>query len=334
MLNIDIVGVKMKKKSFILLLISFFITLNLNVKGASASEVKYFLGGIPVGIELTTRGATVVGTCEVVTNEGVVSPSKKAGITAGDVILSIDSIEVNDAFDVELSLKNGNDKCLMLDRRGEIVNVSVKPAKDLSGNYKLGIFIKNGVSGIGTITYFSSNGRFASLGHPVFLNDKIAEIKKGNLYSCQITSYISGEYCKPGELKGVFIKDKIIGVIDKNAENGVFGNMNRGFECYPKREIQIGEGKIGEACIYTTINGNVPKEYSISIVKTDYRENNVKNFVIKINDKELIEKTGGIVQGMSGSPIVQDGKLIGAVTHVFTNDPLRGFGISIENMIA
>ncbi len=322
------------RKKFLLVIGIFVVSLFTgNIYNVKADNIKYYLGGMSAGIELVTRGASIVGVGEVVTREGAVSPSKKAGVIPGDIILSIDSFEVNDAVDVEFALKNGKEKHLAILRGEEIINLIITPALDLSGNYRLGVFIKNGINGIGTITYFSSNNRFASLGHPVFVNEKIAEVKKGTLYTCSITGYTQGEYGKPGELKGVFLKEKKLGVIDKNADNGIFGNLNKGCECLGLMEIELGEGRIGEASIYTTIDGVAPKEYSISIVKTDTRAGNLKNFVIKINDKRLIETTGGIVQGMSGSPIVQDGKLIGAITHVFTNDPLRGFGISISNMI-
>ena len=155
----------------------------------------------------------------------------------------------------------------------------------------------------------------------------------GKLFGCAITGFIKGEFAKPGELKGVFNKENQIGLIDKNTETGVYGSLIKGYNLKKYKKIELGEGKIGNASIYTTINGSVPKEYSISIVKIDTTDKSNKNYVLKITDKELLMETNGIVQGMSGSPIVQDGKLIGAVTHVFTNDSSRGFGISINNMI-
>ena len=323
----------MKKKILLLIILSFSIILTSNFNIVYSDDVKYYLGGYPVGIELTTRGALVVGTCDVVTENGIDSPSKKVGITAGDRIMYIDSFEINDAFDIENAIKNGGDKTIIIKRNDEIINYNITPIKDMAGYYKIGVFVKNGINGIGTITYFKDNGDFASLGHPVYFNDKIAEIKKGNLYFCSITGYVSGEYSKPGELKGVFIKDKIIGNIYKNGSNGVFGQLND-YNCYKNiREVQLGDAVVGDAVIYTTINGTTPKEYSISIIKVDSREGSLKNYVIKVTDKSLISQTGGIVQGMSGSPIVQNGKLIGAITHVFTNDPSKGFGISINNMI-
>lgn len=315
---------------FLILILSFatiFTTKNTSV----LAENVYYLGGFPAGFELKTRGATVVGLSDVLTDKGVLSPSKDAEIQTNDIILNIDTFEINTAFDIEKSLKDDKEKILTIKREQSIININVKPAKDLNGKFKLGILVKNGINGIGTITYIEKD-KFASLGHAVYYNNQIAQIIGGNIYNCTITDFTKGEISKPGELKGIFIKDKNIGCVLKNARTGIYGTINNNFKCDNLEKIQLGEGKIGQAYIYTTINGNTPQKYQISIVKTDYNDINNKNYVIKVNDKRLLETTGGIVQGMSGSPIVQDGKLIGAVTHVFTNDPTRGFGIFINNM--
>ena len=321
------------KKKRILMLVFLSICLLFTTKTNFAyAENVYYLGGYPAGFEILTRGVTVVGLTDVLGENGVVSPSKEAGITVDDVILSIGTYEINSSLDVEKAIKNGEKQSLTIKRENEILNLTIKPAKDLNGDYKIGVFIKNAINGIGTITYFT-NDRFASLGHPVIHDGEIVQTMGGKLYGCTITGFVRGEYAKPGELKGVFNKENQIGLIDKNTETGVYGNLLKGYNLKKYKKIELGEGKIGNASIYTTINGNIPKEYSISIVKIDLGENSNKNFVLKITDKELIKETNGIVQGMSGSPIVQDGKLIGAVTHVFTNDSSRGFGISINNMI-
>ena len=158
------------------------------------------------------------------------------------------------------------------------------------------------------------------------------DIFGGELYNCSITGCVKGERGKAGELRGVFVKNDPIGVIDKNLISGVYGQLSEDFDKTNLTQIEIGKASIGDACIYSTIDNNEPKRYSISIIKVDDFQDN-KNFVIKVTDKDLLETTGGIVQGMSGSPIVQNGKLVGAVTHVFINDPTRGFGINIFNMI-
>ncbi len=325
----------MKFKLRIICLISALLCLfNLNIINVSASSgEKIYLGGMPAGFSLATKGAHVVGLCDVLTKDGLNSPAKNAGLNVGDIILNIDGFEVNNAFDIEKAVKNDNEKTLNILRDNEKLLLNVTPSKDLSGNYKLGVFIKDDINGIGTITFIKNN-RFASLGHPILDDNKnIVEISGGTLFDCSITGVIKGEKGQPGELRGAFLKTNVFASIDKNLDCGVYGDINsHGFENIQLKEIDVSNAKVGSASIYSTIDGDCTKEYSISIIKCD-DENGNKNFVIKVTDKELLNKTGGIVQGMSGSPIVQDGKLIGAVTHVFVNDPTRGFGISIYKML-
>lgn len=320
-----------KKCSFLFLILAIYSLFIFSFNTVYAFEEKIYLGGMPAGFSLLTRGASIVGLSDVITEKGLLSPAKEAGLKVGDTILKIDGVDINGASDIEKSLVDGLVKNLTVKRCGEVFNDTITPAKDLSGNFKLGIFVRDNVNGIGTITYVKGN-RFASLGHPV-LNDnsEIVEIIGGDLFHCNITDYIKGERGKPGELRGIFIRKDVIGTIDKNTECGVFGTYKE----INKDElisIETAEAVMGNATIYTTIKGESPKEYSITIIKVDNGLGQ-KNFVIKINDERLLECTGGIVQGMSGSPIVQNGKLVGAVTHVFINDPTRGFGVSIQNML-
>ncbi len=327
-------GVKMKIKKrliciicLLLLSVSFFSNI-----GQVYADNFVYLGGFPAGFSITTKGAHVVGLCDVITTNGIISPSKNAELKSGDVIINLDGKEVNCAKDIENILKSENQIFIEIKRQGELIKKLITPAKDLSGAYKLGIFIKDDVCGIGTVTYVNG-GRLASLGHPVIDdNGQPLDIINGFVYPCNITGYIKGEKGKAGELRGVFLKENELSYIDKNLESGVFGNISQNLNIDQYKKIELGSAKIGEATIFTTIDGKIPKEYKISIVKVDTHDTN-KNFVIKITDKELLESTGGIIQGMSGSPIVQNNKLVGAVTHVFVNDPTRGFGISITNMI-
>ncbi len=321
----------MKKKiAFLSVVLSFVIVLASTFNVAIADE-KIYLGGMPAGFTLTTRGVEVVGMCDVVGEKSVYSPAKDCGIEVGDVILNIDNEEINNVVDIENCVKNKKEVVLTIKRGEETMLKTIKPAKDISGSEKLGIFIKNGVSGIGTITFIKGN-RFASLGHPIISEQgDIVEIKGGYIYNCNITDCVKGERGKAGELKGVFLRSNPIACVDKNLQCGVYGVINDGCN-YDLIEIQTGEAVPGDAQIFSTIKGKEPKYYDISIIKSDLFEQN-KNFVIKINDKDLLDVTGGIVQGMSGSPIVQNGKLVGAVTHVFINDPTRGFGIDINKMI-
>lgn len=321
---------KNRTLTFVFVVLAFVLFLFNSNNVAYANENIVYLGGFPAGFSISTKGCAVVGLCDVVTLEGSITPSKDAELLVGDIILSIDDVSVNSASDIEKNIKKDSLIKLKIKRCGEIIEKNIKPAKDLSGSYKLGVFIRDDVCGIGTVTYINNN-RLASLGHPIIdENGEIIEIMGGSIFSCKITGCIKGEKGKAGELRGVFNKLNKVAKIDKNLITGVYGEYQRNDNKLDK--IEIGVAKIGDASIYTTIDGDKPKEYKITIIKIDASEEN-KNFVIKVLDKELLDKTGGIVQGMSGSPIVQNGKLVGAVTHVFINDPTRGFGISITNMI-
>ena len=324
----------MKKKiSLFCLLISLLLLSFSSVSTVYAvAEDQVYLGGMPAGFTLSTRGAYVVGVCDVVTENGIVSPSKDSDIRVGDVILYIDGYAINNSSDIETGISGRDCVTAEIVRDGDNVKKLLKPVIDMSGHYKIGVFVKDSVSGIGTVTFIKGN-RFASLGHPVINdNNEIIKITGGEVFDCRVTGVVKGERGKAGELKGVFLKNNSIATIDKNLESGVYGKLKGDFDYSILKKIEIGTAEIGSASIYSTINGVVPKEYKISIVKTD-NFSETKNFVIKIDDENLLNETGGIVQGMSGSPIVQGGKLVGAVTHVFINDPTRGFGISINNMI-
>lgn len=317
-------------------LVFIFISITLisfsTLTSVNAQENTVYLGGIPAGFCLNTRGALVVGLCDVVTTDKIYSPAKDADIKVGDLILSIDDNEVNNAQDIEKYLVKKT-SIINVKRGNETIIKTIAPAKDDNNKYKLGVFIKDGVSGIGTITYFTKN-RYGALGHPVLSDTfSLLEITGGEIYKCKITGCVKGERGKAGELRGIIVRENQIAKIDKNLFSGVYGQINDGY-LYENNleEISLGQAKPGKATIYTTIEDDKPSHYDISIVKVQNLGES-KNFVIKINDKKLLKTTGGIVQGMSGSPIIQDGHLVGAVTHVFINDPTRGFGIAIENMI-
>lgn len=323
----------MKKNiRFLSVIFTLLFLFSLNQYNVVLATNEVYLGGMTAGFSLQTRGVEVVGLCDVVTELGTCSPGQESGLIVGDVILSIDGADIFNANDIAKNINKKKVVNVNIKRKSEDLTKNVKVAKDLAGQYKLGVFIRDCISGIGTITYVKGN-RFASLGHPVLdSNGETLDVIGGNIFSCNITGCVKGLRGSAGELKGVFLRKDPIATIDKNSEYGVYGTVYKNFDFTNLIKIEIGCAQVGDAVIYSTVNAHEVKEYNVSIVKTDY-DTDSKNFVIKIEDEELLSCTGGIVQGMSGSPIVQNGKLVGAVTHVFINDPTRGFGISISNMI-
>ena len=319
-----------KKLKFGFILLSLTILLScfsINVKTNAISE-KYYLGGMICGFGLETNQAKVVGISDVLTEEGFVSPAKNSEINIGDVIISIDGIKINGYTDIEKSVKDDKIKTIEIERNNQRKIINCKPAKEVSGKYRLGVYVKDKINGLGTITYFTEKD-FGSLGHPIVNeNGSIQTFGKGNIYQCSINGIVKGERGRAGEIKGQNLSNIPIGTITMNTEEGVFGNISNLF--YEKTEIELGNAEIGDASIYSQVDGKL-KEYKIQIIKSE--TDGIKNLIVKIIDRELIALTGGIVQGMSGSPILQNGKLVGAITHVFINNPLVGYGIKINNMI-
>lgn len=301
---------------------------------ANAEEVYVYLGGQTAGFTLQTKGATVVGLTEVITQNGIVSPSKCSGIEVGDIILSMNGKDINNAEDIAKVLKEYKSGSIVtkITRKKNEKIVDIFPEEDLQGAYKIGVFVRDDLNGLGTVTFYTENGEFASLGHPVIDEEgSPLQIVDGNVYTASVIGVVKASRGKAGELKGLFIGEKPIGTISKNIPEGLYGKVEeKYYKDYEK--LTLSKAQIGKAQIYTTIDGITPNYYDIEIVKSDFKDGNNKNYVIKITDKELISKTGGILQGMSGSPIIQNGKLVGAVTHVFLNDGTRGYGICSINM--
>lgn len=305
--------------------------------GTFALPAEVYLGGMPAGFTLEMGGAQVVGICEVLTEEGVMCPARDAGMEVGDIICSIGGMDIENAADIDRAISGGKTWEITYLRGDDELHGKVQPAKDMaSGRMRLGVLVRDSVSGIGTVTYIQKEDlRFGSLGHAVSdEKGKLLHAENGNIYRCSIVSIVRGERGRAGELKGLFLNDTHVAVADKNCETGIYGNFRQETDCSKLRSVSVStSAKPGNARIVTTTDGVTPSAYDICIVKVDEGNKQNKNFVIKITDEALLERTGGIVQGMSGSPILQDGKLIGAVTHVFLNDPTRGYGISITNML-
>ncbi len=324
------------------LLAVFFLFGGVNgAKTVSASEKEYYVGGMTAGFTLSAGGAEVIGLSEVIAEDGIHRPAEEKGVKVGDRIVAIDGIcvrsiqELNEALDKS----GGKEITLTLKRAGERADVEICPVKEKkSGKYKIGVLIRDTLSGIGTVTYIEKDSlRFGALGHAVCSDtSESLEISQSKVYLCSIIGVNKGMRGKAGELRGIFLNDTPLGKADNVCKTGLYGTFTRDYDfsqCESVAIAPLAEATIGKAVIYSTIDGSCPQKYEIAIAKVDSNHRENKNFVIKITDSRLLEETGGIVQGMSGSPILQNGKLIGAVTHVFLNDPTRGYGIGIENML-
>lgn len=309
---------------------------------AKADECSYevYVGGMPAGFTLSAGGVQIIGLCEVMGEDGVYTPAADCGLLVGDILEKAGGIALTSITQLnEIINKNGGKQIqLSVVRGGEALEVKINPMKDrVTGRYKIGVIVRDSVSGIGTVTYIrKDDGRFGALGHSVTGENKNElSITTGGVYGCSIVGVMKGVRGKAGELKGMFLNEISFGKAEKLCQCGIYGQINEDYDtsCLETAQADSDDVKMGKATIYSTISGIVPKEYQIEIVKVDKSNKENKNYVIKITDKELIDQTGGIVQGMSGSPILQEGKLVGAVTHVFLNDPTRGYGINIDCMM-
>ena len=307
---------------------------------ANAQETVVYVGGMSAGFTLKAGGAQIIGMCEVMTENGVVSPALQAGLRAGDRIEKVGGIRVETIAQLNELVDKSHGKCLNIEvnRHNETLNVEIAPVKDkATQRYKIGVLARDSVSGIGTVTYIDTlSGRFGSLGHSVVgENKRELQISDGVVYECSIVGVSKGVRGKAGELRGMFLSNKTLGNAEKLCDCGIFGRVSETFETNDLMRVVASSQDVtpGNAYIYSTVNGVEPQRYEIEIVKVDKGNREHKNYVIKITDEALIEETGGIVQGMSGSPILQNGKLIGAITHVFLNDPTRGYGIDIQTML-
>ncbi|MEG0895051.1 MAG: SpoIVB peptidase [Oscillospiraceae bacterium] len=298
-------------------------------------------GGTPFGIKLFTKGVMVIKTENVETENGVINPAKLAGISKGDIILSINGQEITSNEQVEFIMQNsqGKDIEIIFDRNSENIKTLLTPYKSkIDDKYKCGMWVRDSSAGIGTITYyFKETLDFAGLGHGITDHDtgKIMPLNRGEVCNVIINDYSKGKAGIPGELKGSFTGLAPCGILYNNNNSGIFGRLNNKPNNFEPIKIRLKQQvKKGPAKMICTIDKNGPKEYDIIIDKIDLNPKTLtKNMTITITDPILLEKTGGIIQGMSGSPIIQDGELVGAVTHVFVNNPEKGYGIFIENML-
>jgi len=292
--------------------------------------------GSPFGIKIRTDGAIVTAMGDI---DGFPSPARVAGIKTGDIIRKVNGVRIENSSGITSATQLDCGVAIVeVIRDGRYLTFEVNPVKTRKDNlYRLGVWVRASSAGIGTLSfYYPERGMFGGLGHGVCDVDtgRLLPLSSGDAVSVTISGIIRGRPGEPGELSGTFLSRVPIGTIEHNTELGVFGTMNyapsldSGIPMAFKHEVTT-----GPATIFSTIGGSTPREYEIYIEKLDYNEyNKVKNMVIRITDKELLNKAGGIVQGMSGSPIIQNGMLVGAVTHVFISDTTRGYAIFAENM--
>ena len=335
----------MKRKLQFIILLVLITTLigagsGLAVAEAATAEIVY-LGGTPIGVVAESDGVVVQGFIGVMTEEGMANPAEGKGISVGDAIIEINGKAPVAQSDIADAVKDGKEVTLKLKREDRIFYVKLKPAFDkISGAYKLGLQVKTDIAGVGTLTFVTEDGKsFGGLGHPI--NDAGASnssvYQKGSIYPCRIIGTVKGEVGKPGELRGTFVKGKhSVGTLERNNFAGIFGRAEKELSLGRSKISVAGRGEVrpGKAYIYTTTEGTEPKRYEIEIVKAVKQNDGApQSMVLHVTDPELLALTGGIVQGMSGSPIVQNDKIIGAVTHVFINDPTRGYGIYIDWML-
>ena len=299
------------------------------------------LGGEPFGIRLYTDGLVVAQTSDVPTAGGNKNPAADAGICSGDVITSVEGkkLETNEQLMDIVETSGGNPISITGCRDGKSYTTKITPVRDVQlKSYRIGLWVRDSCAGIGTVTFTDKEtGTFAGLGHGISDSESgsIMPLAEGDIVFANIASVEKSTGGYPGSLSGFFTDNRAIGKISANAECGIFGKLNGNAFCQGE-DIPVAfrqEVVRGKAQVCTTISGNTPEYYDIEIEDISYNNVNItKNMVIKITDTELLKKTGGIVQGMSGSPIIQNGRLVGAVTHVFINDPSHGYAIFAENM--
>ena len=340
--NANVGGEKQTKTKLSFKLFGFIPIKTMNVEVSDGAKV--YVGGIPLGFSLKTKGVIVVGENSVTTEDGNKITMKNKPIKSGDVLYKIDNniIEDIDQIPELLEEADGERTILTLLRDDKEIEVEVIPELDVStGVYKLGLWVRDDASGVGTLTFVNSkNNRFGALGHPITDYETGIEIpvQGGKIYKCNLIGITKGERGKPGELRCLFMQgNNYKGTIDTNCDYGVYGEaINLDGLIDNNLAVEVGSRmcvRPGKAKLISSVSG-VREEYDIEIIKATYQpKSSDKSMVIRVTDSRLLALTGGIVQGMSGSPIIQDGKLVGAVTHVFLSDPTKGYGVYVDWML-
>ena len=323
-----------------------FLENNLNISNVNSSITqKVDIIGRCVGLKLYTKGVLVIGMSEVDSNKGVkVKPYENTGIQIGDMIQEMNGMKINNAKDVSqiVNKSEGKEISIKYLRENNEIYTTITPERTSDGNYLLGLWIRDAASGIGTLTFYNEEScSFAALGHGI--NDidtgKLLNIANGELVTCKIISIVKASDGKVGEIRGTIDEGEKIGNIEKNSDIGVYGNViDKNFiDTLKIKQVDVAsrnQVNVGKAEIYCELENNKVEKYEIEIKKLfkgNYKDN--KSMLIKITDKRLLEKTGGIIPGMSGTPIVQNGRFIGAITNVLLNNPKQGYAIFADMML-
>ena len=297
--------------------------------------------GRAVGIKLFSDGVLVVGLAEVETEEGSKCPGRECGLKTGDVITHINGGEVDTIEQVQnlLTEQAGETLTIQAMRGQKQVQLTAAAVENQDGVYQLGLWLRDSMAGIGTMTFYDpETGMFAALGHGI--NDvdtaMLMPMESGSIMAATVADVKKGTTGQPGELHGQFDMTRDLGSLYANTERGVFGQMSQCDMMADGAALEVADPEqveTGPATILSNVQGDEVKEYDIKITHVDQDSKGTRNLMIQVTDPELLNQTGGIVQGMSGSPILQNGRIVGAVTHVLVNDPTRGYGIFIENML-
>lgn len=331
---------KFVKTISVALIFSLIYTCTVVTAGAKSNEGYVYLGGDTFGVKFYNDGVVVIDLEGFFDGGKYVCPAKDGGLEINDIIKKVNGNEIKTNEDLQAAAfnSNGNALKLSIERNGNEIEKNVTPQLNTVGIYLLGAWVRDSCAGIGTVTYYDpDNNYFAALGHGICDNDTdlLLPLGSGEAVKANISSVTKSTSGNAGSLNGYFTDNKI-GDLTRNTDVGVYGTINDNIAQFgSKIELaDFNEIKPGKAEIYTTLNSDVIGCYDIEITKIcSFDKNANENFVIKVTDNRLLNKCGGIVQGMSGSPIVQDGKLVGAVTHVFVNHPCEGYGVAIQNMV-
>ena len=326
-----------------LLALTLAVSLWPGAKAAGPAEKMVIPLGQTVGIKLFSHGVVVVGLSDGAGMEGGQSPARECGLEAGDVITHINSAPVDTIEEVNLAVQAaaGAPLAIQADRGGKTVQFTAQAARCAGGGYKLGAWVRDSMAGIGTLTYYDPDtGGFAALGHGINDVDTgvLMPLESGGVMPASVCGVKRGSAGAPGELRGSFDLTQDLGALYANTQQGIFGKASQTAAFSAGQAVPVADRsqvRVGKAAVRTNVNGTEVKDYDAEILRVyPASAGDGRNLMIKITDPDLLAATGGIVQGMSGSPILQNGRLVGAVTHVMVNDAACGYGILAETMLA